>query len=74
MTPEDLAQRCIEKHRLKHIHFFAEDGLWRAFGARTNARGFQESHADEKGKTIAEAIAALDRRLTLGPIEGRKPA
>jgi hypothetical protein len=70
---EEMTQHVIEKHGLKHIHFFAEKGLWRAFGARTNANGFQESVADASGESITQAVMALDRRLTLGPIKGRAP-
>lgn len=68
MTPEKYAEHVRETHRLSSFHIFDQEGKWRVFGFRRDAKGFQASVEDGEGVDILSALHDLDRRLIEGPI------
>ncbi len=67
LTTEELAGNVKDAHDLSSLHIFDEGYIWRVFGFRRNARGFQSSVEWGRGATICDAIIDLNRRLVAGP-------
>jgi hypothetical protein len=67
VTLEQQIADVMKRHQLSSVHIFTGAG-WRAFGFRTDPKGFEASAESGEGATIAEAISNLDARLAEGPI------
>ena len=72
-APEAAGAEVAARHRLTSLHLFTAQGVWRIFGFRKDAKGYEASVESGEGGSILEAIENLNARLIEGPIR-RKPA